>query len=80
MFRVKICGVTTPADARLAADSGADAIGATGAEPSTKCRMKTDITCNTPGSVTERRSSAKYRPRENGPVMISYDGKYATFA
>ena len=27
LFRVKICGVTTPADARLAADSGADAIG-----------------------------------------------------
>ncbi len=27
MFHVKICGVTTPADARLAAASGADAIG-----------------------------------------------------
>ena len=27
MFHVKICGVTTPADARLAAVSGADAIG-----------------------------------------------------
>ncbi len=27
MFRVKICGVMTPADARLVADAGADAIG-----------------------------------------------------
>jgi len=27
MFHIKICGVTTPADARLAADAGADAIG-----------------------------------------------------
>lgn len=27
LFHVKICGVTTPADARLAADAGADAVG-----------------------------------------------------
>lgn len=27
MFRVKICGVTTPDDARLVADAGADAVG-----------------------------------------------------
>jgi len=27
LFRVKICGITTPGDARLAADAGADAIG-----------------------------------------------------
>lgn len=27
LFRVKICGVTTPDDARLVADAGADAIG-----------------------------------------------------
>jgi len=27
LFRIKICGVTTPADARLAAEAGADAIG-----------------------------------------------------
>lgn len=27
LFRVKICGVTTPDDARLAADAGADAVG-----------------------------------------------------
>ncbi len=27
MFRIKICGITTPADARLAAQAGADAIG-----------------------------------------------------
>lgn len=27
LFRVKICGVTTPADARLAAEAGADAVG-----------------------------------------------------
>lgn len=27
MFHIKICGVTTPADARLAAEAGADAIG-----------------------------------------------------
>lgn len=27
MFRIKICGVITPADARLAAEAGADAIG-----------------------------------------------------
>jgi phosphoribosylanthranilate isomerase len=27
LFRIKICGVTTPADARLAAEAGADAVG-----------------------------------------------------
>ena len=27
MVRIKICGVTTPEDARLAADAGADAVG-----------------------------------------------------
>src|SRR5678816_4457272 len=27
MVRIKICGVTTPDDARLAADAGADAVG-----------------------------------------------------
>ena len=27
MFHVKICGVTSPADARLAAEAGADAVG-----------------------------------------------------
>src|SRR5262245_33060481 len=27
MVRIKICGVTTPADARFAADAGADAVG-----------------------------------------------------
>jgi phosphoribosylanthranilate isomerase len=27
MFHIKICGVTTPADARLAAEAGADCIG-----------------------------------------------------
>ena len=27
MFRIKICGVTSPADARLAAEAGADAVG-----------------------------------------------------
>ena len=37
LFRVKICGVTTPADARLAADSGADAIGFNFVPGSVRC-------------------------------------------
>lgn len=37
LFRVKICGVTTPDDARLAADSGADAIGFNFVPGSVRC-------------------------------------------
>jgi phosphoribosylanthranilate isomerase len=37
LFRVKICGVTTPVDARLAADSGADAIGFNFVPGSVRC-------------------------------------------
>lgn len=37
MFRVKICGVTTPADALLAADAGADAVGLNFVPGSPRC-------------------------------------------
>ena len=37
MFHVKICGVTTPADARMAADAGADAIGLNFVAGSPRC-------------------------------------------
>lgn len=37
MFHVKICGVTTPTDARLAVDSGADAIGINFVAGSPRC-------------------------------------------
>lgn len=37
MFHVKICGVTTPADARQAADAGADAIGINFVAGSPRC-------------------------------------------
>jgi phosphoribosylanthranilate isomerase len=37
MFHIKICGVTTPADARLAAEAGADAIGLNFVASSPRC-------------------------------------------
>lgn len=37
MFRVKICGVTTPDDARIAAEAGADAIGLNFVPGSVRC-------------------------------------------
>ena len=37
MFHVKICGVMTPADARMAADAGADAIGLNFVAGSPRC-------------------------------------------
>jgi phosphoribosylanthranilate isomerase len=37
MFHIKICGVTTPADARLAAEAGADAIGLNFVTESPRC-------------------------------------------
>ena len=37
LFRVKICGVTTPADARLVAEAGADAIGFNFVPGSVRC-------------------------------------------
>ena len=37
LFRVKICGVTTPADARLVTESGADAIGFNFVAGSVRC-------------------------------------------
>jgi phosphoribosylanthranilate isomerase len=37
MFKIKICGITTPEDALLAADAGADAIGLNFYEKSPRC-------------------------------------------
>lgn len=42
VFRVKICGVTTPADAKLAADAGADAIGINFYAKSKRCVSSDD--------------------------------------
>ena len=40
MTRVKVCGITTPDDARLAAEYGADAVGLVFAESSRKVRLE----------------------------------------
>src|SRR5205809_7673814 len=81
MFKIKICGITTPDDALLAADAGADAIGINFYEqspryvkPKDALRIKSAVL---PGD------SRAFRPRVIGVYVnptSDYVGSHALFS
>ena len=82
--RIKICGITRPEDARLAADSGADAIGLVFYEPSPRCvsvAQAAEIAAAVPplvsvvGLFVDESSAAVERILEQVPLgMLQFHG------